>query len=148
MPTPPAAAELGPVDVAVLLFEDSNFNGDVGPALLDVHRSGTIRILDLAFITKDLDGEIAYLELEDVGVEHVLAELIPEEIDLLSDEDLTEAAAGLDPGASALVIVWANTWSARLSSAIRASGGELIALERIPYVVVEAAIAAVAEEEN
>ena len=136
------ADDIGPVDVAVILFEDSAFNGDIAPAIADLHEQGVVRVIDLAFVKKDLDGSTSTVEVEDADIADAFERISGDPLDLLSDEDLNEAAAGLDPGSSALLIVWENTWAARLARSIRESKGRLITLERIPRDNVLRAIAA------
>lgn len=137
---------VGPVDVATILFEGNNFNGDVAPALAELQSSGTIRILDLAFVSKDADGESSVLEAEDADVAEAYESATGEQFDLLNDKDLDEIAAHLEPGTSALVIVWENAWLSRLAAAVRESDGQLISQDRIPRPIVLAAIAALDEE--
>ena len=134
------------MDVAVILFEGNKFNGDVAPALIELADRGTVRIIDMALVVKEIDGSTAFLEVEDAEVAAAFAGLEDEHLDLLSDEDLMEAAAGLDAGSSALVIVWENSWAARLASAVRESNGRVIAMERIPHENVLRAVAALAGE--
>jgi uncharacterized membrane protein len=137
---------IGPVDVAVILFEGNKFNGEVAPALADLNDSGTVRIIDLAFVSKDDDESVSYAEIADAQVADAFERLNDEHFDLLSDEDLNEIADGLEAGSSALVIVWENSWAGRLAAAIRASHGQLIMQERIPRETVLRAIAALDEE--
>lgn len=137
---------IGPVDVAVVLFEGNNFNGDVAPAIAELQQNGTVRIIDLAFLTKSADGEAAFVEVEDAGVSDAFAELTESQLDLLSDEDLMAMADGLDPDSSALVVVWENSWASRLASAIRGSGGEVVSYLRIPHETVATAIEALQED--
>jgi len=146
MPQNLAADSIGPVDVAVILFEGNQFNGEVAPAIVDLQQSGTVRILDLAFITKDTDGAWAILEIADDAVEGAFQALLGEQFELLSDNDLEEIAADLGPESSALVIVWENVWAAQLASTIRGSNGQVIAMDRIPHDIVARAIAALDEE--
>ena len=49
--------EIGPVDYAVIAFPGNRFNGAIAPALADLVESGTIRIIDAAFVSKEADGE-------------------------------------------------------------------------------------------
>ena len=137
---------IGPVDVAVILFEGDKFNGDVAPAISDLSDSGTVRIIDLAFVRKDDDESISYAEVADAQVADAFERLNDTQFDLLSDEDLNEIGAGLKAGSSALVIVWENSWAGRLAAAIRASHGQLISQDRIPRETVLRAIAALDEE--
>ena len=133
---------LGPVDVALIVFEGNTFTGDIAPALADLQSSGIVRIIDVAFVSKSPDGEVSVLEVEDAGIAQQMSGSGAEQFDLLSDEDLAEAAASLRPGTSELVVVWENTWASRLARAVRESQGTLTALNRIPRHVVLDAIAA------
>ncbi len=146
MPTNLDADAIGPVDVAVILFEGNQFNGSVAPAILDLQQNGTVRILDLAFVTKDAEGAWAIIELSDETVEEAFAALLAEQFELLSDNDLEEIAADLDPESAALVVVWENAWAAELASAIRGSNGRVIAMDSIPHEIIARAVAALDEE--
>jgi len=138
--------QIGPVDVAVIAFEGNRFNGDVAPALQELNESGVVRIVDLAFVRKDEDGTVSAVEVEDAELADVFSTVYGDQFDLLSDEDLTEIGHSLDPSSSALVVVWENTWQARLAAAIRDSRGTLVEQERIPREIVLRAIAALDEE--
>jgi hypothetical protein len=59
---------------------------------------------------------------------------------LLSDEDVEEAASALEPGTSAALLVYENRWAAPFASAVRRSGGQLVASGRIPVQAVLAAL--------
>ena len=146
MPDIPDPDTVGPVDVAVVLFEGNDFNGEVAPALAELQQDGTVRIIDLAFLTKDAEGNAAFVEVEDAAVADAFADITESQLDLLNDEDLMSMADGLDPDSSALVVVWENTWASRLASAIRGSGGQLISYLRIPHETVAAAIEALQED--
>ncbi len=145
MPATLDADSLGPVDIAVILFEGNKFNGDVAPALADLNDSGTVRIIDYAFVRKETDGSALVVEAGDEEVTE-LSDFHATQYDLLSEADLTAIADGLDENSSALVIVWENTWAARLAAAIRGSHGQLISQDRIPRENVLAALAALDEE--
>ena len=66
---------------------------------------------------------------------------------LLSEEDVNSLAAAIEPGSSAGVLVWENTWAAPFISAVRRSGGQLAATGRIPVQTLLAAIEAGEQEE-
>jgi hypothetical protein len=57
-------------------------------------------------------------------------------------------AAAIEPASSAAVLVWENTWAAPFASAVRHSGGQLVASGRIPIQAMLAAIEADADEEG
>jgi len=136
------ANSIGPVDVAVIRFEGNEFSGDVAPALAELDRSGTVHVIDLAFLRKEADESVSCLEVGDQGVAASFEGLADSQFDLLNDEDLDLIADGLDPGSSAMVVVWENTWAARLAAALRGSHGQVVAQERIPRDSVVRAIAA------
>jgi uncharacterized membrane protein len=140
------ADSIGPVDVAIILFEGNEFNGDVAPAIAELQQNGTVRIIDIAFVIKDTEGNGAVLELQDEGIAEAFESITEEQFELLSQEELDEIADTLEPNSSALVIVWENTWAARLGAAVRDSNGQVIVMERIPRETVVAAIAALDEQ--
>lgn len=123
----------GPVDFALILFEGNEFTGEVAPALLDLQESGTIRIIDAAFVSKDADGSALFLEVRETQAGGVYADMQDAHLDMLSDEDLLGLADGLEPNCSGLVLVWENTWASQFAEAVRGSGGRMIAFERIPH---------------
>lgn len=148
MPDIPDPDSVGPVDVAVILFEGNQFNGEVAPAIAELQRSGTVRIIDLAFLTKDTEGTAAFIEVEDAEIADAFDNITESQLDLLSDEDLIGLANDLEPESSALVVVWENTWASRLASAIRGSGGEMVSYFRIPHDAVVDAILDLEDEED
>ena len=139
-----AVDELGPVDWIVVEFPGSRFNGQIVPALLDLVERDLVRVLDLLVLKKDDDGSLEAFELSDLD-EGEIGELRTYESELamlLSEEDVTSLAAAIEPGSSAAVLVWENTWAAQFGSAVRRSGGQLVASGRIPTQALLAAIEA------
>ena len=139
--------ELGPVDYLVVGFPaaKANFSGAMADELKKLMDSGTIRVLDLLMVTKAEDGTVEAAELRDRD-ESEVGELRSLEADVslvLALEDVERVGADLEPGSTAAVLVWENTWAGPLGSAIRHSGGELIGTGRIPT---QALIAAAEED--
>jgi hypothetical protein len=127
------AVEMGPIDYLLVEWPGRQPNGEVAPHLVDLVERGLIRILDLVFIAKDEDGTVAGIELADVGGEvPELAIFEGASSGLLSDADVSEAGGVLEPGTSAALLVFENTWAAPFVGAVRRSGGELVASGRIP----------------
>ncbi len=125
--------EMGPIDYIVVEWPGRQPNGEVAPQLVDLVDRGLIRILDLVFIAKDEEGNVAGLEISELAGE--VAELSVFEgasSGLISDEDVDEAGGVLEPGTSAALLVFENAWAAPFVSAVRRSGGQLIASGRIP----------------
>jgi hypothetical protein len=142
--------ELGPVDWIVVEFPGSRFNGEVMPTLTGLVDRGIIRILDLLMIRKAEDGSIDAFELSDLDESEVggIRDFETAMANLLSQEDVESAAAAIEPGSSAAVLVWENSWAAPFGSAVRHAGGQLVASGRIPVQALIAAIEADLEEEN
>jgi hypothetical protein len=137
---------IGPVDVAVLGFADPG-RGEVAAAILDLVEQGIVRIIDLGYVEKTLDGDVRAIEVVDSVIADAFAHL-DDSFDLLNEDDLLGAADSLEPGTSALIVVWENTWAAKLALAVRNAGGVVIDQQRIPReAVVAAAQALIAIEE-
>ena len=133
--------EIGPIDYLLIEWKGRQPNGEVAPVVVDLVDRGLIRVLDLLFVTKDEEGNVAALELADLGEE--VAELAVFEgasSGLLGDDDVTQAGDVLEPGTSAALLVFENSWAAPFVSAVRRSGGELVASGRIPAEDVLAAL--------
>jgi hypothetical protein len=135
------ADELGPVDYMIVAFPGNEFKGEVAPALADLVEKGTIRIIDLAFVAKDAQGDTAAFELTDIDpeVRKGFEKLGVEVNGLFNDEDLRAAAEELEPNSSAALLVWENVWARDVAQALRDAGGILLDFERLPHEVVQAA---------
>ena len=148
MPTVLEADKMGPVDVAVIAFDSSDFSGDAAPALAELQASGTVNVIDMAFVRKAADGSTSIVELADEPVAGAFEQLADTQVELLSEADLSDLAGGLAPDSAAMVVVWENRWAARFASAIRESHGRVAMIERIPQENVERAINALEDEQS
>jgi hypothetical protein len=137
--------QLGHVDVAVILFDGPDVADEVAEALTELHSQGTVRVIDLAEVSKAADGTVTIVEPSEGETGTALDSVGDDPLDLLSESDLLEIGEGLDPGQLALVVVWDNAWAVRLSSAVRSSGGQVVLFDRIPREIVQAAVEALAE---
>ena len=133
---------IGPVEYMVVAFPGNQFKGEIAPALGDLVESGTIRVIDLAFIMKDAEGNIVGAELEDAGssVFQAFQALTIERGGLISNEDIAQIGEALDPESSAAILVWEDLWAARFADAVRNAGGVLVDIQRVPHEIVQAAI--------
>ena len=133
--------EIGPVDYAVIAFPGNRFRGEIAPAIGELVDAGTIRVIDIAFVGKGEDGDAVAMELTelDPDVQAALEKIGIEVGGLFNEDDLMDIADGLDPNFSAAVLVWENVWARKVTQAMRDAGGELVAFERLPHEVVQAA---------
>ncbi len=138
--------ELGPVDYVVVEFpaDKANFSGEMAAELSALVGRGLVRVLDLLFLKKDLDGSVEGFESHDFDAGDVgeLRALEGELAMLLAAEDVEAIGAALEPGSVAGVLVWENVWAAPFGSAVRRSGGQLVASGRIPIQALAAAVEA------
>jgi uncharacterized membrane protein len=134
-------SEIGPVEYMIVSFPGNRFTGEIAPALQRLTESNTIRIIDLAFVCKNADGSLGAFELTelDPDVQRGLDALGVEVSGLLSEDDLMDAAANLEPDSSAAMLLWEDVWAAELAQALRDAGGELVAIGRIPHDAVQEA---------
>jgi hypothetical protein len=135
---------LGPVDYIVVEFPagKSNFTGEMAKELLALVDSGTIRVIDVLILTKNEDGSVEAMELSDIEELGELQAVEAQLAELLAAEDVENLAAAMDPGSTAGVLIWENLWAAPFASAVRHSGGQLIANGRIPIQAIIASIEA------
>ena len=133
--------EYGPVELVLAGFEGDEPNSGVIGAVMDLVEAGTVRLLDLVFISRSESGDLTFVEVEDApstfGVEGI--ELSAS--GMAGDEDLSELGESLPPGASALLLVVELTWAKKLASRLADAGGFVIDAKRIPAPVVNAALA-------
>ncbi len=139
--SPTDLEEMGPIDYLVVEFPGNRMTGEGFPLLVDLVDRGLIRILDLAFVTKELDGSVHAVALADLDGDGSLDLAVFEGASsgLVDEEDLGEAGGILEPGSSAGVLVYENTWAAPLAGALRRGGGQLVASGRIPVQALVAA---------
>ena len=135
--------ELGPIDYIVVEWPaDKRPTGEAFPLLEDLVNRGLIRVLDLAFVRKQEDGTVVGLDLRDFAVDGdpQLTVFEGASSGLLGDDDREEAAAAIEPGCSAALLVYENTWAAPFATAVRRSGAQLVATGRIPVNAIIAAL--------
>ena len=108
------------------------------------------QVLGHVILKKEEDGSLEAFELSDLDPSEVgeLRSYESELAMLLSEDDVTAVAAAVEPGTSAAVLVWENAWAAPFASAVRRSGGQLVASGRIPVQAMLAAIEADDEAEG
>ena len=136
--------ELGPVDYLVVEFPPatSNFTGEMAAEIARLVDAKLVRVLDLVILQKDPDGSIEALEIDDLEGLDELRVAETQLAELLAEEDVVHLAAAMEPGTTAGVLVWENTWAAPFASAARRAGGQLIASGRIPIQAILASLEA------
>src|SRR3990170_758751 len=121
--------EIGPVDYAIIVFPGNRFRGEIAPAIGDLVEDGTIRIIDIAFVGKDAEGNAVAMELTelDPDVQEGLEKVGIEVGGLFSDDDLMGAAEGLERDSAAALLFWEIVWARKVAQARRDAGGFMVA---------------------
>jgi len=134
--------EMGPIDYVVIEFPGNKMTGEGLPILVDLVDRGVIRLIDLVFFTKADDGSVAMLEIADFDGDGELDMAIFEGASsgILGGDDVSEAAAAVEAGSSAALLVYENRWAAPFAAAVRRGGGQLVAFGRIPIQALVAAL--------
>lgn len=125
---------LGPIDVVVIGYPPgAPMKGDAIPILLDLVQRGIVRVLDAVFVQKDEDGSFRGFDLADVDEATAgdLTVFAGASTGLLGDDDTALAAAEIEPGSAAVLLVYENRWAAPFVNAVHRNGGIVIANERI-----------------
>jgi Family of unknown function (DUF6325) len=125
---------MGPISYLVVEFPGSKMTGEGLPVLVDLVDRGVIRILDLMFVTRDLDGATRAIELRDIDRDGTFdfATFEGASSGLLDDSDIAEAGSVIEPGSSAGILIFENRWATPFTQALRRGGAELVAAGYIP----------------
>jgi hypothetical protein len=136
------ADDLGPIDYLVVEFPGARLRGEAFPLLVDLVDRGIVRVLDLVFIRKDLDGSVVAVEVSDLDRDGELdvEVLAGATSGLLGRDDLEEAAAAVEPGSAAGIVLYENVWAVPFIGALRRAGGQLVAAGRVPVEDLVAAL--------
>ena len=133
---------VGPVEYLVVGFPGNNFKGEIAPALAKLVDDKLVRILDLIFIGKDTDGTIVTFEVDEVDGDASFSVIDGELGGLIGDDDINHAAAALEPGTSAALLIWEDVWATTFADAVRNADGIVLEGGRIPHEIIEAALTA------
>jgi len=139
--------EFGPVDYLVVEFppETSHFSGEMAKELASLVEAELIQILDLLLLRKHEDGSVEALEIDDLDQIDELRKIETQIAEVLAADDVAKLAEAMQPGTTAGVLVWENSWAAPFASAARRAGGQLIATGRIPIQAIVASLEAETE---
>ena len=134
--------ETGPIDYVVIEFPGNRMTGEGFPLLIDLVDRGIIRILDLKFVKRELDGSVIAIEIADFDGDGELDLAVFEGASsgLIGPDDIDEAISIIEPGNSAGIIVYENVWAAPFAVALRRGGAQLVASGRIPVQAILAAL--------
>ena len=135
-------AVLGPISYLIVEFPGNKMTGEGFATLLDLVERGVIRILDLLFVTRDDDGSMRALDLQDIDRDGQfdLAVFAGASSGLLSEHDLSEAGSVITPGSAAGILIFENRWATPFVEALRRGNAELVSAGYIPQSDLVAAL--------
>jgi hypothetical protein len=125
---------LGPIGYLIVEFPGNKFTGEGLPALVELVDRGLIRILDLMLATRDADGNLTAIDISDIDGDGQLDLAVFEGAasGLLDASDLADAAPVIEPGSSAGILIYENTWAIPFVNALRGADANLVAAGFIP----------------
>jgi uncharacterized membrane protein len=129
--------EIGPVQLVSIGFEPgANFEGRIVDELARLESDRTIRVLDLLFVTRDeASDDLVVLEHQEESMGAVVGALLGFRFDGqeedehafgFSTDEIEQMGAGLEPGASAAVLLIEHVWARELKDAVRDAGGRML----------------------
>jgi Family of unknown function (DUF6325) len=132
---------MGPISYLIVEFPGSKMTGEGFPILLDLVDRGLIRILDLRFVRRAMDGSIRALELRDIDRDGQfdLAKFEGASSGLLDDTDIADARSVIEPG-SAGILIFESRWATPFTQALRRGDAELVAAGYIPQDTIAASL--------
>lgn len=125
---------MGPISYLIVEFPGSKMTGEGFPILVDLVDRGLVRILDLRFVRRDMDGSMRAIELRDIDRDGQFDVAIFEGASsgLIDDSDIADARSVIEPGSSAGILIFENRWAAPLIQTLRIGDAELVAAGYIP----------------
>jgi hypothetical protein len=134
--------ELGSIGYLAAEFPSGRITKEDAAILLDAVNRRIIRVLDLEFLTKDPDGSMRRLELDELenpdGVD--LGVWSGAYSGLLDDSDVAEIGRSVEPGSVAGIVIYENLWTLDLDAVLHGHGARLIADGRIAHEDMVAAL--------
>jgi Family of unknown function (DUF6325) len=121
----------GPIDFVIIEFPAGPPGKELADAMVDLIERGTINLYDLLVVQKGEDGSVEAIELVDDTDAGHFAGFLGARSGLLGDADIEAAAEAMEPGTTAVVILYENAWARPFVAAARADGGMLIASARL-----------------
>ena len=138
----------GPIELVVLRFEGTNFEGEVLREIQKVVDAGTIVVIDILLAVRLGNDPVRVLEIQELK-DPILRRwepIISDAGNLLSTDDAERLSADLGPDAAVALLVFEHRWVAGIADAVENAGGSVVMTERVPRAVIEQLVADIAAE--
>jgi hypothetical protein len=128
-----------PLEYALIEFKGNKFSGTIVPALLDLAERSVVRFVDIVFISKEKDGSVRTVELNDLDPKSykMFVPIGKHVASLFTTDDLEIAASKLRKNTAAALFLWENLWMDDLRKALTESGGKLVERAQISAEVMK-----------
>lgn len=144
---------IGPLEYAVIGVPEQQLTSALISKLNGIQESGQIRVVDLIFATKEVDGSVKVKEVNDLIEKEpeVYGDISGNLMGLLTAQDIEQLTEQIPLNSSAFIILLEHTWVIGLAEAVRQSGGVAIAGGMVSHEIlahVSAELAAAKEDQN
>lgn len=132
----------GPVDYVVIEFTGTVPSSRTAQEILRLVDRGIVRLYDVLVVRATSSGTVEVVDPTEDGSDGLtgFADLAWAHSGLLDDGDVQDAGAAIQPGSTAVLILYENTWAVPFVTAALEDGGELVASGRVPARDVEDAL--------
>ena len=130
---------IGPLEFVVIGCKGNQFTSEIVPELNSIQEKGLIRVVDLFFVRKDVNGTVTVLEVNDLNEEE-LAAFDPIKEDLmgfLTPEDIVLLTETIPHDTSAVIVLLEHVWLVKLTEGLDRAGAVLLAGGMVPHASME-----------
>ena len=130
---------IGPLEFVVIGCKGNKFTSEIVPELNSIQEKGLIRVVDLFFVRKDVNGTVTVLEVNDLNDDE-LAAFDPIKEDLmgfLTPEDIVLLTETIPPDTSAVIVLLEHAWIVKLTEGLNRAGAVLLAGGMVPQASME-----------
>jgi hypothetical protein len=123
----------GPIDYIIVGFEGNKFDGSILKSIADSIDKGIIDLIALAIITKDESGNVAMLDIANLGDSYAVEFAAKYKVssDSIKQDDIDETSEILENNTSAGLLIIEQLWAKPLKKSLLDANGVLIAEGRI-----------------
>ncbi len=130
---------IGPLEFVVIGCKGHQFTREIVPELNSIQDKGLIRVVDLFFVRKDVNGTVTVLEVNDLNDEELAAfDPIKDDLmGLLTPEDIVLLTETIPPDTSAVIVLLEHAWLVKLTEGLNRAGAVLLAGGMVPQASME-----------
>jgi len=130
---------MGPLEFVVIGCKGHQFTSEIVPELNSIQEKGLIRVVDLFFVRKDINGTVTVLEVNDLNDEELAAfDPIKEDLmGLLTPEDIVLLTETIPHDTSAVIVLLEHAWLVKLTEGLDRAGAVLLAGGMVPQASME-----------